>query len=213
MDEKTIADIIQNQPVYQKGQHQNKPSFIFWGNPGSNIKKIAQEFANTNKLELVTPLSIINDALEDKQHPYNKEVSEKLYLGDEIDYETLKKLILNQLQSDKVWFKGFVLQGLPLDVKKVDEEIQFLKEIISYPYKNQKLIFVNLHSFENDIKRNVYKELIDPETGIVYSGDQIMYTKSYLESKKKKRKKHRIMIVKKKRMMKMMMKKKKKKNL
>jgi len=188
MDEKTIADIIQNQPVYQKGQHQNKPSFIFWGNPGSNIKKIAQEFANTNKLELVTPLSIINDALEDKQHPYNKEVSEKLYLGDEIDYETLKKLILNQLQSDKVWFKGFVLQGLPLDVKKVDEEIQFLKEIISYPYKNQKLIFVNLHSFENDIKRNVYKELIDPETGIVYSGDQIMYTKSYLESKKKKKK-------------------------
>jgi len=74
MDEKKLLEILNNQPVFQKGQHQNKPSFIFWGNPGSNIKKIAQEFANTNKLELVTPLSIITDILEDKQNPYNEEV-------------------------------------------------------------------------------------------------------------------------------------------
>jgi len=188
MDEKTLLEILQNQPIYQKGQHHNKPSFIFWGNPGSNIRKIAQEFANTNKLELITPITIINDALGDIQHPYNKEVSNKLYLGEDIDYETLKKLIKNHLKSDKSWFKGFVLQGLPLDVTKLDEELNFLKEIISYPYKNQKLVFVNLHSFINDVKRNIYGELIDPITGIVYSGDQINYTKNYIESKKKKKK-------------------------
>jgi len=74
MDEKTISEILKNQPIFQKGQHRNKPSFIFWGNPGSNIKKIAIEFANVNKLELITPLSIIEDALKDKQNPYNEEV-------------------------------------------------------------------------------------------------------------------------------------------
>jgi len=178
MDEKTISEILKNQPIFQKGQHRNKPSFIFWGNPGSNIKKIASEFANVNKLELITPLSIIEGALKDKQNPYNEEVTKRLYFGDDVDYELLKKLIKNQLQSNKSWFKGFLLQGLPLDVTKIEEEINFLKEIVTYPYKNQKLIFVNLHSFMNDIKRNIYNELIDPLTGIVYSGDQISYTKS-----------------------------------
>ncbi|OUM70655.1 hypothetical protein PIROE2DRAFT_1190 [Piromyces sp. E2] len=188
MDDKAVLEVLKNQPIFQKGQHQNKPSFIFWGNPCSNIKKIAEEFANTNKLELITPLTIINDALTDKQNPFNEEVTKKLYLGDDIDYKTLKKLIKNHLQSNKSWFKGFVLQGLPLDVTKLEEEIIFLREIISYPYKNQKLIFVNLHSFLNDIKRNIYNELIDPISGIVYSGDQINYTKNFLESKKKKKK-------------------------
>jgi len=74
MDDKTVLEILQNQPVFQKGQHQNKPSFIFWGNPCSNIKKIAEEFATTNKLELITPLTIIKKTLEDKQNPFNEEV-------------------------------------------------------------------------------------------------------------------------------------------
>jgi adenylate/nucleoside-diphosphate kinase len=104
-----------------------------------------------------------------------------LLQGKELNSDYFLSLYKKRVQSDDARFKGIILDGIPSsgtnESSKYENEIEFLDNFLQNKPNTFRPVVLHLSISDEDLENRRNGQWIDPTTGILYSSDQIAYSK------------------------------------
>lgn len=95
--------------------------------------------------------------------------------GGVIDGDILYETIQSQLDADNLHPKGFLMEGIPMNIKShnISQQLEQLASII----KKFNCVLVDLRISDQDLLRRKVSSWVDPATNISYPGQQVVYSR------------------------------------
>ncbi|KAI8907080.1 hypothetical protein DFJ77DRAFT_476617 [Powellomyces hirtus] len=167
-----------------------RPCYIVLGKPGVGRTTVATNLAAAVNARLVSPEAVLKEIVDDEGRPEHPEIMQILSSGAEIPTKKIMQLLLNAVRDQDTLFRGYVLDGLPsgllptapsspdsASTDPTSDDITLLNSILTenQPYFTPYLIDLSLS--DDDLIRRRAGQWCDTETGILYPGAQVVFSR------------------------------------
>ncbi|RKO94807.1 hypothetical protein BDK51DRAFT_30962 [Blyttiomyces helicus] len=158
--------------------------YIIVGKPGCGKTTLAAKIADALNVELIDPHTAIRRAVIDEMAPTHSQILETLTKGEPVTTEKAFELMYDTVHSEETSFKGYVFKGLPCshslgpeNAQSYIEDMSFLERLVVERELNHAPVLVSLHLSDENLVRRRAGQWVDPHTGAIYPGAQIVYTR------------------------------------
>ncbi|KAI8824321.1 uncharacterized protein EV422DRAFT_519744 [Fimicolochytrium jonesii] len=162
-----------------------RPCYIILGKPGSGRKTVAKRLAEKVGAVLVTPDAVLEGVVKDQGHPGHEEILETLASGQQVAPDRVVQLMLDAALREAARFRGYMVAGLPNTCKPTTTstttpppDITALIQILNSKSPNQTPILLSLTLADDDLVRRRAAQWIDPLTGTIYPGAQVVFSRA-----------------------------------
>ncbi|KAJ3156497.1 adenylate kinase [Geranomyces variabilis] len=178
-----LPSLLSTLPTPTVHQKPERPCYIVLGKPGVGRTNVATKLASFVNARLVSPEAVLREIVENESRPEHAEIVARLAKGEEVSTEKILELLLKVIGEQETLFRGYVLDGIPSGIPPTasqspsSPDIDLLSQILSskQPYFVPYLVDLTLP--DDDLIRRRAGQWVDPETGTLYPGAQVVFSR------------------------------------
>lgn len=183
----SVSDILDSLPLPDIVPVTPRPSYIILGKPGCGRSTLAAKLASSLNARLISPEGVLKNATisttdADADNTTSKnEITRLLAQGKEIHTDALLKMMEDDMKNDETVYRGYVLEGLPYPLSSSPDtdsmDLNYLTSLIKSSPSHHIPVLINLNITDDDLVRRRAAQWVDMETGIVYPGAQVVWSR------------------------------------
>ncbi|KAJ3163039.1 adenylate kinase [Geranomyces michiganensis] len=178
-----LPSLLATLPAPAVTQKPERPCYIVLGKPGVGRTTVATKLASSVNARLVSPEAVLREIVENEGRPEHAEILSCLTKGEEVSTEKILELLSKVIGEQETLFRGYVLDGIPSGLTHTTSktsstpDIDLLSKNLSakQPYFTPYLVDLKLS--DDDLIRRRAGQWADPETGILYPGAQVVFSR------------------------------------
>ncbi|KAJ3195085.1 adenylate kinase [Irineochytrium annulatum] len=193
-DKTSIDNVLDSIPPPKLTPVVERTCYVVIGKPGAGKTSLASRIASTLQIEHINAEALLRkvvgtpvkaepddeEAVKVERTPIQQEIDELLASGKDITSTTVVKYMEEAARSEESMYTGYILDGLPYidgDKEQIVKGLDVLKSLVDGRPQNFRIVLLNLIISSDDVERRKRSQRVDPLTGTVYPGPQVLYSR------------------------------------